>query len=147
MGMSVEARLCWGIPYTNDELEELGEEFCSEIGDKQWDMHRQRLNAVLPEPAGKDYSSPEWEEWIEKRNAWELTQPDLRFRGHTDSEEPDPFLYMKASYKSAEWSEVLQIDASTLTVDPAWEPTLKEYCEALGLPWKQPGWFITAYYG
>lgn len=143
MGQEAQARLCWGIKYTNEELGERAET----LSDDSWALLVNTQNELYPSPDHNNYYSPEWQECSAKRDAWKKTQPDLEYRGWVDSSEADPFVYMTPSYKSVSWTDCIDIDADTLTVDPSWEATLREYCEDLNLPWKQPGWFISAYYG
>lgn len=143
MGSDCEARLCWGIPYTREEL---GEQFADQLFNRAWDLSQARLQAAVPKPEGVDQQSPEWEAWKQRRSAWEIGQPGLLRRGYADVA-PGPLIYMRASDHSVKWDQVLTIEPGMLKVDPDWEPVLWEYCETLGLPWKQPGWFLSAYYG
>lgn len=53
-------------------------------------------------------------------------------------------IVIKESYVRAEWGEVLPL--KTLETKPEWDGQLREWCETLGIEYRQPGWFVAALY-
>lgn len=37
--------------------------------------------------------------------------------------------------------------AKTVLVKPEWGVQLRRFCETMGIPWQEPGWWVTSLYG
>lgn len=157
MGADAEGILFWGVWYSAEEVERAEDALAdtgeaTNLSDIAWDIEKVNRGRDCPEP-GPEYpldaerSDPAcaraWESWRERVREWERQQPEYRLAGHA-SHDGNAYVAVNASRRVAEWDDMLPVES--LEVDPTWEPRLREYVAALGLPWKQPGWFITSRY-
>lgn len=91
-------------------------------------------------PQSKDYKSPEWDAWREKGK----TVPGVvRLYGYGD--EIKHFVAVKESFFDSEWGEMIKLPDG-LAVKDHWRATLKEFCDVLGIPWREPAWHLTSLY-
>lgn len=137
MGMDATAILFWGIVFTDDD--EIPRDFADDVYEAL-DADQKR---DVPEPSGDDYKSGEWAAWRERRDAWERGQCDLGRCGSCD--DASYFARPNAAEIKVDWGDATEI--KSLEVDPTWEPKLRTFCERFGLPWREPRWWLVAYYG
>lgn len=152
MGSSANARLSYGIAYDLEEIPEAAGE-AWDVQDRADRVRAELQAAAVPRPAldfdhararaDPEYARP-WDAWQAARDAWAAANVDTMSRGYSENAE-GPVLYIGGSRKSAEWGEVVPV--TDLAVGPDWDDKLREFVTRLGLPWKQPGWVLTAYYG
>lgn len=148
MGISVEGVLFWGIWYNPSE------EFLSLKGilERAFDVEHESGDKECPPPE-EDYSLWEerrnpayaalWADWRTRRREWKARQGCCDYAGHPDHIETI-YVAIAGSKREAEWDHMEPI--ASLASDPDWEPKLREYVKALGLPWKTPGWYLTSRY-
>ncbi len=138
--------LYWGIPYNADELEQIhpydadGASGANKLSELAWT----RRDATMPRAPSEDEGDATWDAWRDHLEAWEAEQCDVGLAGYCDNSEAS-YVFVIASRLEAQWSQMLAVES--LTVPPEWYPRLRTYCEALGLPWCEPGWYLTSYYG
>lgn len=154
MGQSAEGVVFYGVVYSNDELDEIfpdaedGESGADLLHAKAYRYLAGKRDRDVSQPASPDgsqyYGTPEWDAWRERITAWVKLQCQTRRAGYSDNSEAS-YLYVSESYVSAEWSDTVLLKA--LVAEDEWESRLREYCDAVGLPWKEPGWYLTSHYG
>lgn len=151
MSTSAEGILFWGVHYGADDLEKwfpedaTGDSGHSLLANRAWELEQQQRPPEPPlGPPNSEYDTPAWDEWRQRVARIESAGCDLRRAGHYDSSQAS-YVYVRASRQRAEWSEVVPI--ASLAVPPEWRASLLAYLEALGLPPREPGWFLTSYYG
>ena len=133
MGRDVHGKLFWGFPVDSEDVTR-GDDtlFLSEGA--------YYLPAKgIPEPQSKDYTSPEWDAW---RKQCETVPGVVRLYGYGD--EVKHFVAVKESYFDSEWGEMTKLP--DLAVKDHWEATLRDFCETLNIPWREPGWHLTSLY-
>jgi hypothetical protein len=101
---------------------------------------------VWAEPDKAKENKAKLNAWYEKNQALSKQCPIEIGRSGCDSYSV-PYIYIKGSEFSADYSEFRELDPSKLFIQPEWYDILKKACEALNIEWQEPKFYITAYYG
>jgi hypothetical protein len=149
MGSTAHALLAWGFEI--DRYEDLPEWL--EVDEKTEVIEQRYLEATgfleqHPEP-DFDTEREAWAKWgIKKQAALDDCPCVLRDWG----EESGPaMLFVKGSQCDADWENATGLDLPHIASlsskhSFSWASTLMLYCEMMQIPYKEPGWFMTAYY-
>jgi hypothetical protein len=91
------------------------------------------------------YGEPDWEELYEMRSKKKLSECPVELSIHCSFECGMPYLAVKETLVRASRGhpELVKV----LTVKPEWEGQLKEFCEIMGIEWRDPSWWVTSLYG
>jgi hypothetical protein len=147
--------LFYGIPYESGEWKISEKDSEEDLGpcDIVWRYLKQKGENECPAP-GFFYRSDlaeqdpaykqEWEDYFKRKKVWDAKQCNVNKAGFSDGD--TYYLYIEASYRKSMWGEMVTIE-NLLARDLEWDLKLRECVEALGLPWKEPGWYLTSYYG
>lgn len=154
MGQRSYGILFYGIPYESGEWKISEKDSEEDLGprDIMWRYLKRKGENECPAP-GFFYRSDlaeqdsvykqEWEDYFKRKKVWDTKQCNVNKAGFSDAD--SYYLYIEASYRKSMWGEMVVIE--DLVRDPVWDAKLKEYVEALGLPWKDPEWYLTSYFG
>lgn len=121
------------------ESEDVDEEV-SLYTDWQERLTEKKGNAM---PKHKEWSAPEWGAFWEKQRAVEEASPvKVALAGY--SENLINCIVVKESYVRVEWADILPI--TNLEIKPEWDKQLQEWCNLLGVEYRQPGWHVACLY-
>ena len=148
MGMSPSGILFYGIWYTQEEVDE-GVDWSEKaeniflahrdnecpMPEKDYDLERGRRDSK--------YESP-WIAWRKQVVEWDKEQCMLDYAGHCDFD-GNLYIYVVGSRKEADWDEMVPV-RNLVHQWSSWDGKLKKFAEELGLPWKEPGWYLTSRY-
>ncbi len=134
MGNSATAKMFWGFPIDSD----------SEDKERVRDWEEKYTAAKgCPAPAG-EFNRDTYRAWLDKKQPlMKAAGCDVGSHGY---EYEDDYVCIAASEVSVEWGEARRLD-SLYVVQPEWEAKLKDFCEALGLTYQEPGWYLVVHYG
>lgn len=91
------------------------------------------------------YGEPDGEELYEVRSGNNPENSPVEMGIHCSFNCSMHYLAVKESHVTA-WRGYPK-QAKVLEVDPKWERQLKEFCEIMGIKWKEPAWWVTSLYG
>lgn len=155
MGMTAEGVLYYGFPLRNSAERGESDEDESTLMDRAYKHEMETRARECPEPGEYDHKREKtdeawgktWQEWREKLKEWERRFCDVHRAGYAD-QEGAVYVCFNGSVKTAEWDEMVPISTEMLLIDTMeCNKRLKDYCDALGIPWQTPDWYLTSYYG
>jgi hypothetical protein len=88
---------------------------------------------------------PDWEELYESRSGKKIEACPVRMGIHCSFEHSMHLLAIKETMVEA--SRGYPEQAKILTVKPEYEGQLREFCEIMGIKWRDPAWWVTSLYG
>lgn len=142
MGMDATAILFWGIAYSEESTSKSGL-WLSDV-DEMIDQARMKdQEDEVPRPTVPGYRGLEWDAWRTQVAAWEREQCSLGT--HSSHDDHSYYATVNRSETKADWGDPQEI--TSLAVDPTWEPKLRAFCERFDLPWREPKWWLVAYWG
>lgn len=96
-----------------------------------------------PKPSNLDYQSQEWNDWrATYRAMMDACSVKVALAGY--GENLINCIVIKESYVRAEWTEILPI--KSLETKAEWDKQLQEWCNLLGVEYRQPGWHVACLY-
>jgi len=147
--MGSEANALIGFGFELDRYEDVPEAM-EEEEDGAEDLYLRRTGFFdnVPEP---DFEKDEesWSAWLKLKQAALDTCPCVL---HDWGEESGPILVcVKVSQIKGDWEGLKRLNLEEMSAlahdhQGAWNEQLKAFCEVMGLPFKEPHWFLTAYY-
>jgi hypothetical protein len=138
MGTTPEGKVFYGFALVDEDGEPLGD-----IVPSNWEETYIKEQGGLPRPEENNYRSPEWDEWRAKRHAMIAACPvDTELIGYDDY--LATCVVIRESFAKAEWGEVVPL--KTLETKAEWEQQLRDWCNMLGVPYRQPGWYVASLY-
>jgi hypothetical protein len=142
MGNSAEAILFWGFPLGEDESEDGGE---GDLLDEWEDKIAEAAGHPEPtEPYG-EATKPAYRAYWDARHAAVKAAGVMIDRFGCGSDYSQLLIGVTSTFKTADWSKCAPV--SPLLLNAGDEGKLRKACEALGIPWQEPKWYLTAYYG
>lgn len=149
MGSEPHGLVFYGFPLVDEDGEPVNpwasEDDEEEEGDDPYCDWGERLAIArgAAKPEHKDYNSSDWGTFFKKKaEAKEASPINVALAGYGEC--LIDCIVIKESYVRAEWGEVLPL--KTLETKPEWDGQLREWCETLGIEYRQPGWFVAALY-
>lgn len=153
MGSSPSAELAWGFeidPYNENNPSWMDGESDEQKAHPQdslsWDDIYSMRKGLYYVGYSEPYDAEATRVWREQKK-----QLIERGDGHVEinSEETGPsFVCVKSSYVTSCWEQLKTLDLAHLAGMPVeeMEQKLRAFCEVMGIPWKEPRWFLTATY-
>ena len=126
MNDSTDAIIFWGIPLGRSKPECMTREF---------DWEENYYKAVTGH-----YS----QDYMAKIDVVEKS--DCRIHIHGCDNDPMYYVCVESSVLVACRGEEIEINTDHFTV-VGWERRLKAFCDALGIAWQEPKWFLVSYWG
>lgn len=140
MSTDSTGKVAYGIPSTDDY--NIREKLESDDGDFDWENAYYEKKSGLAYP-NFDTQREEWNKWIaDKRSFLNQCPVDLMLSG-SDYELAENIV-IKSTRLSAAWGEIVPI--KSLETKPEWDEAIKDFCETMGLEYRQPIWFLTSLY-
>jgi hypothetical protein len=91
------------------------------------------------------YGEPDWEELYEMRAGKKADKSPVLADIHCSFEFSMPLVAVRKTFVKAYRGDPQR--AKILTIDPEWEGELREFCEIMGIKWREPAWWVTSLYG
>jgi hypothetical protein len=108
-----------------------------------WEKFYIERKGGLPEPGGTSCRTPEWDKWrADRRALLEAGGVDVEMAGYEDN--LISLIVIRESYIRAEWSEIKPL--KSLEAKPEWDQKLHDWCELMGVEWREPGWYVASLY-
>jgi len=154
MGSRPDAVLAWGFEihtYSEDNPNWMDGEAPEQKAHPGESLSWEEIYTMRKGLSYVGYSGPDYSQ--EKRAAWREEKERLISLGDgqiaiNDEETGPSFVCVKSSYQTSDWEQLKELDLKHLAGMPVeeMEQKLRAFCEVMGIPWKQPRWFLTATY-
>jgi hypothetical protein len=145
MGTNPYGKVFYGFALVDEDGEAIEPEGPWEQNDlySGWEEFYIEKQGGLPRPDSQDYRGPEWSEWRAKRKALMDSCPaDVVLVGSEYN--LISCIVIRDSYAQAEWSEIKPLKATG--TKPDWDQQLRDWCELMGIEWREPGWYVASLY-
>lgn len=125
MGVSTDAVLFYGFG--------LEDEYGDEVGDIDWFFSDDSDACVYIDEEVLVRTGKSCKEW----------DVEFGFHCHIDA----PIWYICVAGVTSNRGFATEITAATLKVGEDWDSRLKDFCDAMGIKYKQPAWWLVSYWG
>lgn len=147
MGTNCSGYIFWGFAFEENEELPWGVNAESEDFEDWEDFFGHRIGLV---PPVEDYATDQpiyIAYWQKKRQAIENSGCQIDWSGDANWAEQYPYVHITESGIYSAAPQLESLDPPTMIVQTSWQEKLKQFCELMQIPWKEPGWFLTSSYG
>lgn len=151
MSVSTDAILFWGIPYGDEEIDRsiFAAKFnlVGDHDDYEWEtIYASAVGIREPDEPWSDepYARQKFIEfWEQKR--WQYRASQCEVGTYSSYQYPMYFACVSASIIIARRGSHSEVES--ISVHPEWRGKLRNFCDILGLPWREPKWTMVSLWG
>lgn len=161
MGVDPSGRVFWGFPMNDSDGEPVKWPWEPQESDEYEEPEYDEDGWMIED----EHDSPDWEEVFATKKGLNKPDPETAteeeksayWRALNELEKSSPVtvelagsdysmincVVIKESFVSVEWSEIQPFSPE---VKPEWEQQLRDWCDLMGVPYRQPGWHVASLY-
>lgn len=111
----------------------------------QWQDHFATVMELKPPEVAYEGNEEEYHTYYDQMQAAVVEAGcEVDATGDHEWAERPRFVHVTAGQIYASAPQVEPLDAGRLEVKPEWNAKLKSFCELMGIPFQEPGWYLTS---